>query len=52
VKRYQHFCEQRKEEREAQACPEESMSTRQSQRGKRRRRQGRRPRRDRRLSQR
>ena len=30
VKRYQHFCEQRKEEREAQACPEESMSTRQS----------------------
>jgi site-specific recombinase XerD len=30
VKRYQHFCEQRKEEREAQACPEESMPTRQS----------------------
>jgi site-specific recombinase XerD len=52
VKRYQHFCEQRKEEREAQACPEESMSTRQSLRGKRRRRQGQRPRRDRRLSQR
>jgi site-specific recombinase XerD len=43
VKRYQHCCEQRKEEREAQACPEESMPTRQSQRGKRRRRQGRRP---------
>jgi site-specific recombinase XerD len=30
VKRYQHFCEQRKEEREAQACPEESIPTRQS----------------------
>ena len=52
VKRYQHFCEQRQEEREAQACPEESMSTRQSERGKRRRRQGRRPGRGRRLSQR
>ncbi len=38
VKRYQHFCEQRKEKRQVQACPEESMPTRQSQRGKRRRR--------------
>jgi site-specific recombinase XerD len=38
VKRYQHFCEQRKEERQVQVCPEESMPTRQSQRGKRRRR--------------
>jgi len=37
VKRYQHFCEQRKEEREAQACPEGSMSTRQFQREKSRR---------------
>ena len=52
VKRYQHFCEQRKEERQAQACPEESMPTRQSQRGKRRRRQERRPGRGSRLSQR
>ena len=43
VKRYQRCCEQRKEERQAQAFPEESMPTRQSQRGKRRRRQGRRP---------
>jgi site-specific recombinase XerD len=34
VNRYQHFCEQRQEEQEAQVCPEESMSTRQSQRGK------------------
>ena len=50
VKRYQHFCEQRKEERQAQACPEESMSTRQSQRGKRRRCQERRPGRGHRLS--
>ena len=38
VKRYQHFCERRKEKRQVQACPEESMSTRQSQGGKRRRR--------------
>ena len=52
VKRYQHLCEQRKEERQAQAYPEESMSTRQSQIGKRRRRQERRPGRGRRLSQR
>ena len=52
VKRYQHFCEQQKEERQAEAYPEESMSTRQSQRGKRRRRQERRPGRGRRLSQR
>ncbi len=51
VKRYQHFCEQRKEERQAQAYPEESMSTRQSQRGKRRRCQERRTGRDHRLSQ-
>ena len=51
VKRYQYFCEQRKEERGAQACPEESMPTRQSQKGKRKRRQERRPGRDRRLSQ-
>jgi site-specific recombinase XerD len=51
VKRYQYFCEQRKEEREAQACPEESMPTRQSQKGKRKRRQERRPGRGRRLSQ-
>jgi site-specific recombinase XerD len=35
VKRYQYFCQQRKEEREAQACPEESMPTRQSQKGPR-----------------
>lgn len=43
VKRYQHFCEQRKEERQAQAYPEESMSTRQSRRdkSKRRKEQGR-----------
>jgi site-specific recombinase XerD len=34
VKRYQDFCERRKEERKAQACPEQSMSTRQSHRGK------------------
>jgi len=27
VKRYQHFCERRKEERWAQVCPEGSMST-------------------------
>jgi site-specific recombinase XerD len=52
VKRYQHLCEQRKEEQQAQACPEESMSTRQSQRGKRRRCQERRPGRGHRLSQR
>ena len=51
VKRYQHCCEQHKEEREAQACPEESMPTRQSQKGKRKRRQERRPGRGRRLSQ-
>jgi len=38
VKRYQDFCERRKEERKAQACPEESLSTRQSHRGNRRRR--------------
>jgi site-specific recombinase XerD len=38
VKRYQHCCEQRNEVRRAQVCPEESMSTWQSQRGKRRRR--------------
>ncbi len=50
VKRYQHYCEQRKEERQAQACPEESMPTRQFQRGKRRRGQERRPGRGRRLS--
>jgi hypothetical protein len=50
VKRYQHCCEQRNEERQAQACPEESMSTRQPHRSKRRRRQKRRPGRGRRLS--
>jgi site-specific recombinase XerD len=38
VKRYQDFCERRKEERKAQACPEESLSIRQSHRGNRRRR--------------
>ena len=48
VKRYQHCCEQRRD----QAPPEESMSTRQSQRGKRRRRQEGRPGRGRKLSQR
>ncbi len=52
VKRYQHFCEQRKEERQAQASPEESMSTQQSQKGKRRHCQERRPGRGHRLSQR
>src|SRR5438067_7341976 len=52
VKRYQHCCEQRKEQRQAQACPGESMPTQQSRRGKRRRRQERRPGRGRRLSQR
>jgi site-specific recombinase XerD len=51
VKRYQHCCQQRKEEREAQACPEGSMPTRQSQKGKRKRRQARRPGRGRRFSQ-
>jgi site-specific recombinase XerD len=51
VKRYQYFCQQRKEEREAQACPEESMPTRQSQKGKLKRRQARRPGRGRRFSQ-
>jgi len=34
VKRYQHCCQQRKEEREAQVCSEESMFTWQSRRGK------------------
>jgi len=34
VKRYQHCCERRKEEREAQACPEGSMSARQFEREK------------------
>jgi site-specific recombinase XerD len=52
VKRYQHCCEQRKEQRQAQACPGESVSTRPSQRGKRGRRQERRPGRGRRLPQR
>jgi site-specific recombinase XerD len=52
VKRYQHFSEQRKEKRQARACPDESMSIRLSQRVKRRRRQERRPGRGRRLSQR
>jgi site-specific recombinase XerD len=51
VKRYQHFCEQRKEEREAQARPEGSMSIRQFQSEKSRRRQEHRPGRGRRLSQ-
>ena len=51
VKRYQHCCEQHKEERVAQACPEESMPTRQSQKGKRKRRQARRPGGGRRFSQ-
>ncbi len=37
VKRYQRFCEQRSEEREAQACSEASLSTRPSRGGKRRR---------------
>jgi site-specific recombinase XerD len=52
VKRYQHFCEQRQEERQAQAYQDESIPTRQSQRSKRRRCQERRPGRGRRLSQR
>jgi site-specific recombinase XerD len=52
VKPYQRFCEQRKEEREVRVRPEESMPTRQSQRGKRRRRQERNPGSGRRLSQR
>jgi site-specific recombinase XerD len=52
VKRYQRFCEQREEERQAQACPAEAMPTRQSQRAKLRRRQERRPGRGRRHSQR
>ena len=52
VKRYQHFCKQRKEEHQTQARPEESMSIRLSQRGQPRRRQERRPGRGRRLSQR
>jgi site-specific recombinase XerD len=52
VKRYQHFFEQRKEERQAWACREESLSTRLSQRGKRKRRQEHRPGRGLRLSQR
>ena len=34
VKRYQHFCEQRQEEREAQVCPEESVSTWQTRRAR------------------
>lgn len=34
VKRYQHFCEQRCQEPEAQLCSEESLFTRQSRRGK------------------
>jgi site-specific recombinase XerD len=52
VKLYQRFSEQRKEEREVRVRPEESMPTRQSQRGKRRRRQERNPGSGRRLSQR
>jgi site-specific recombinase XerD len=39
VKRYQRFCEQRSEEREAQACSEASLSTQPSRGGKRRRRE-------------
>jgi site-specific recombinase XerD len=38
VKRYQHFCQQRNEERQAQVCSEESVFTRQSRRGKSKRR--------------
>jgi site-specific recombinase XerD len=52
VKRYQHCCEQRKEERQTQAYQDESKSTRQSQRSKSGRRRGRRPGRGRRPSQR
>jgi site-specific recombinase XerD len=52
VKRYQHFCEQRQEECQAQAYQEESMSARQSRRGKRRSRQERRSGKGSRLSQR
>lgn len=48
VKRYQRFCEQRREERQAQGCSEEHRSTQQSRRGKRRRRQERGPARGRR----
>jgi site-specific recombinase XerD len=38
VKRYQHCCQQRNEERQAQVCSEESVFTRQSRRGKSKRR--------------
>jgi Phage integrase family len=43
VKRYQHFCEQRRQEQEIQACSEESVFTQQSRRdkSKRRKEQGR-----------
>ncbi len=43
VKRYQHFCEQRRQEQEIQACTEESVFTQQSRRdkSKRRKEQGR-----------
>jgi site-specific recombinase XerD len=43
VRRYQHFCEQRRQEQEIQACSEESVFTQQSRRdkSKRRKEQGR-----------
>jgi len=43
VKRYQHFCEQRRQEQEIQACSEKSAFTQQSRRdkSKRRKEQGR-----------